>query len=62
MKNMSYCRFENTVEDMKDCLEALKENGGASGYIKKIEPSSHEIMAIKEMVEIAEELVEELNM
>jgi|TARA_R110000787_G_scaffold265128_1_gene371069 hypothetical protein len=26
MGNMSYCRFENTVRDLRDCLEAI-ENG-----------------------------------
>lgn len=23
MPNMSYCRFENTYDDLRDCLEAL---------------------------------------
>lgn len=23
---MSYCRFENTLNDLKDCYEALDEN------------------------------------
>ena len=26
MSNMSYCRFENTYGDLKDCVEALEEN------------------------------------
>lgn len=25
MSNMSYCRFENTSNDMSDCLDALRE-------------------------------------
>ena len=25
--NMSYCRFENTLNDMVDCLNAIKEEG-----------------------------------
>jgi hypothetical protein len=25
MANMSYCRFENTAPDMKDCTDALGE-------------------------------------
>jgi len=25
MANMSYCRFENTVNDMHDCIDALEE-------------------------------------
>ncbi len=26
MGNMSYCRFENTYEDLVDCCEALQES------------------------------------
>ncbi|MDD1442766.1 hypothetical protein MEO93_20870 [Dolichospermum sp. ST_sed3] len=26
MANMSYCRFENTYSDLKDCFESLNEN------------------------------------
>jgi hypothetical protein len=25
MSNMSYCRFENTLADLQDCLEAMQE-------------------------------------
>lgn len=25
MANMSYCRFENTVNDLRDCRDALEE-------------------------------------
>jgi hypothetical protein len=27
MPNMSYCRFENTYNDLCDCLAALKDEG-----------------------------------
>lgn len=27
MSNMSYCRFRNTLEDLKDCFEHLHEEG-----------------------------------
>lgn len=26
MANMSYCRFENTLNDLKDCAESLDDN------------------------------------
>jgi hypothetical protein len=26
MVNMSYCRFENTARDLKDCLNAIQDN------------------------------------
>ena len=25
MSNMSYCKFENTVSDMRDCIDTLDE-------------------------------------
>jgi hypothetical protein len=27
MPNMSYCRFENTLADLRDCLNAMREEG-----------------------------------
>lgn len=27
MSNMSYCRFQNTLEDLKDCRDALYDGG-----------------------------------
>ena len=26
MSNMSYCRFRNTVADLRDCMEHLEDN------------------------------------
>ena len=26
MANMSYCRFENTARDLRDCVEAINNN------------------------------------
>tara|TARA_R100001443_G_C3318681_1_gene169516 strand:+ start:189 stop:383 length:195 start_codon:yes stop_codon:yes gene_type:complete len=26
MANMSYCRFENTARDLRDCVKALQNN------------------------------------
>jgi hypothetical protein len=28
MSNMSYCRFENTLRDLRDCARELDEIGG----------------------------------
>jgi hypothetical protein len=30
MANMSYCRFENTLEDLRDCRDALSELNSVS--------------------------------
>ena len=47
---MSYCRFENTLVDMRDCLHAL-ENG-----LDAEELSSYEISALSNFVEVAESI------
>ncbi|KEI94069.1 hypothetical protein N494_18260 (plasmid) [Clostridium botulinum A2B7 92] len=44
MSNMSYCRFQNTVEDLEECLNALtdreelsiRENNAAKRMLKNI--------------------------
>ena len=47
--NMSYCRFRNTLEDLKDCLEALN-----SGEIELVE----ELRAARDLLEICQEICE----
>lgn len=37
MGNMSYCRFENTHNDLLECIEGL-ENKGAKRYIEETNP------------------------
>jgi len=32
MSNMSYCRFENTLADLRDCYENLDDNLGENIY------------------------------
>ena len=47
MGNMSYCRFENTLADMEDCLNAL-ENG-----LDAEELSGYEVSALQNFTETA---------
>ena len=47
MGNMSYCRFENTLADMEDCLNAL-ENG-----LDPEELSGYEVSALRDFAETA---------
>ena len=47
MGNMSYCRFENTLADMRDCLYAL-ENG-----LDAEELSDYEISALRNFADTA---------
>jgi hypothetical protein len=49
MPNMSYCRFENTVHDMQDCIYAIEE-GNTS------ELSSSEVRALEEFLDLAREI------
>ena len=50
MGNMSYCRFENTLADMRDCLHAL-ENG-----LDAEELSDYEISALRDFADIARQI------
>ena len=47
---MSYCRFENTLADMRDCLHAL-ENG-----LDAEELSEYEIDALAEFADVARQI------
>ena len=49
MANMSYCRFENTVRDMRDCINAIED-----GECESL--SSYEIKALKEFREMGDQI------
>ena len=49
MPNMSYCRFENTVMDIRDCINAIEERDTDS-------LSSYELSALKEFKELGDEI------
>lgn len=58
MSNMSYCRFENTSRDLRDCLDAIEElinNNGVDEYGEKL--SKTEYYAMLEIAEIAERYI-----
>ena len=48
---MSYCRFENTAVDLRDCLNAI-HNGETDDL------SSYEIDGLKSIMRMANDLVE----
>ena len=52
MGNMSYCRFENTLADMRDCLRAL-ENG-----VDAEELSEYEISALRNFAGMAQAIAD----
>jgi len=47
---MSYCRFENTVRAMQDCVNAIREG-------ETDDLSSYETVAIEQFLITAEEIV-----
>lgn len=47
MANMSYCRFENTYRDLRDCLDALEEGGKLS---------NEEVEYKKELIRLCQEI------
>jgi len=51
MANMSYCRFHNTLEDLRDCLE----------HIGDIKISPDEKRAREKLIEICREIIKEVN-
>ena len=48
---MSYCRFENTAADLRDCLNAI-HNGETDDL------SSYEIDGLKSIMQMAHDLVQ----
>tara|TARA_R100000742_G_C4264292_1_gene82192 strand:+ start:62 stop:271 length:210 start_codon:yes stop_codon:yes gene_type:complete len=50
MGNMSYCRFENTLADMRDCLYALEDGLDAE------ELSEYEISALRNFADTARQI------
>ena len=48
MSNMSYCRFQNTLQDLQNCLNAMR---GASS-ISDMNLSDDEYQAFQEMASL----------
>lgn len=46
---MSYCRFENTVNDMRDCIYAIEDR-----EVNNL--SDHEVRALGEFLTLAHEI------
>ena len=46
---MSYCRFENTVRDMQDCINAIEDR-------ETDELSNYEVNALRNFLDLAKEI------
>lgn len=56
---MSYCRFENTYSDLKDCLEALERAGSVEELIE--EANEREKPYIKKLLSLCAQITEEFK-
>ena len=50
MANMSYCRFQNTLHDLRDCIWALEDG--------ELENGGSEIRSAIEMLEACKEYID----
>ena len=55
MSNMSYCRFENTSDDLLDCVNAMQE----ACTLDELDLSEYESSAMKRMRKLCERFLEE---
>lgn len=57
---MSYCRFQNTVEDLRDCLEAINEAGGVEELAQDFEENGKdtELRALRKLVKLCTQIAE----
>ena len=53
MANMSYCRYENTSKDLRDCVNALYE-----ADVNEPLSSSDEVRGLRELLFMAQEIVD----
>jgi hypothetical protein len=52
MGNMSYCRFENTLKDLRDCAENINNT-----HLSEREKSKRDLL-----IELCQEIVDEADM
>ena len=52
MGNMSYCRFENTANDLQDCVNAIRRG-------EYNELNDYEVEGLQEILFLAQEIVDD---
>ena len=57
MANMSYCRWENTANDLRDCMDALSEVGNIAEWYAGL--SEYEQRGFRQVMEQAKFIVDE---
>ena len=58
MGNMSYCRFENTSNDLIDCMEALEDLDAEQVY----EMSTYEREGLLELIKLSNEISNQFSL
>ena len=58
MPNMSYCRFQNTVQDMEDCFNAMAEAVDAE---EPMQLSDDEQRAFQRMYDMLQDLQDTMD-
>lgn len=64
MPSMSYCCFENTADDMRQCLSMLAEAADSGISLREFiesRSSREEGRAVERLIAVAEELLEVVN-
>ena len=51
MGNMSYCRFENTARDLRDCVNAIR-NGETD------ELNEYEVQGLRRIIDMSNDIVD----
>ena len=58
MANMSYCRFQNTYSDLRDCVDAVEELANDSVHDPVSQPlSASERHYMQQMIRLAKRLI-----
>lgn len=57
MANMSYCRFQNTLEDLRDCVYEMDE----AYNLQDMDLSTEEAHAAKRLYQFAKQYVEQFE-
>lgn len=57
MANMSYCRFENTYQDMSDCVGHMRH----SDSMEEMDLNTYEAAAIRQLAQECQDFLEEYN-
>ena len=57
MPNMSYCRFENTYNDLRDCVDAMEE----AATFSELDLSQYELDSYLDMKRLCERFLKQYD-